>query len=483
MAASGIKWTTASTAVTTGLQFLQLAVLARILDPTAFGLMGMVMVVIGFAQAFADMGVSNAIIHRQDATKEQLSSLYWLNIFAGSAVFFLIWGAIPLIVAFYNEPQLSMLMQWAALIFLITPIGQQFQILLQKELKFNQLARIEMLAAFIGTLVAIFTAYYGFGVMALVWGQLANTTVRTLNLAFQGWRSWAPRLHFSRHDLKGYIGFGLYQMGERIINYFNSNLDYLVIGRFLGAEALGFYTLAYNLVIIPSNKINPIITRVAFPVFAKVQHQQDRLKSGYLEVLKVLSFINFPLLLGLLVTAPLVVPQIFGPEWLPSVILIKILSGVGLLRLTGNPIGALLLAKGRADLGFKWNMMLTVTQLPGILIGAYFGGVIGVAIAYLVLQCIYAVFNYLILIRKLLGFCLREYLNSMWPAFLYSSVMALGVAVIGKILVHFSSALILVIEIFCGMLIYLILWLLFKREEIVNFKQLALSKHYEEKAI
>lgn len=137
----------------------------------------------------------------------------------------------------------------------------------------------------------------------------------------------------------------------------------------MGAQALGFYTLAWNLIIQPLQKLNPIITRVAFPVFAKLQDDNARLKRGYMSTLNILSAMNFPYFFGLAVVAPLLVPVVFGMQWLPSILLMQILCVVGLLRSTGNPIGSLLLAKGRADWGFKWNLAFRYQQsMPGQLL-------------------------------------------------------------------------------------------------------------------
>lgn len=153
------------------LQFITLAILARLLSPLDFGLMGMILVVIGFARLFADMGISNAIIYRHDATREELSSLYWLNILAGIAVFFIVCASVPLVAAFYHEPRLNNLMYLAAIVFLITPFGQQFQILLQKELQFNQLAKIEIIGSITNAMVAITLAFWEMGVFSLIWAS------------------------------------------------------------------------------------------------------------------------------------------------------------------------------------------------------------------------------------------------------------------------------------------------------------------------
>ena len=462
--------------VMTALRFITLAVLAHLLSPSDFGLMGMIMVVIGFAQAFADMGISNAIIHRQDATKDQLSSLYWLNILAGIIVFFVVCASAPLVVGFYHEPRLYHPLYLTAVIFLITPFGQQFQILMQKELRFNELAKIEIAAPIVNSAVAIVLAFSGFGVYSLIWGQLAGTTTKVLMLLRTGLRNWRPGFHFSRRDLRGYLSFGLFQMGERSINYLNSNLDYLLIGSMLGAKSLGYYTLAYNLIIRPSSLINPVITKVAFPVFSRMQNDTAKLKRGYLKVLQLLSTVNFPIMAGLAVVAPIAVPVIFGEKWLPSIILIQILAIVGLLRSTGSPVGSLMLAKGRADLGFKWNLALTVTQIPGLYVGAKLGGTVGVAIAFAILMCIYSVFNYIILIRTMLGPCLHEYITSMWPSLWMSAAMAVAVLFSGIFLQNMPDLLILIIQVLCGMAIYMGLMMYSQKMLVVEIKNMVLNR-------
>ena len=367
-------------------------------------------------------------------------------------------------------------MYLAALVFIITPFGQQFQILLQKELQFNRLAGIEIIGSFTNAAVAIILAFGGMGVFSLIWGQLAGRLVRVLLLCCWGWRRWRPALYFSIKDLKGYISFGLYQMGEKTVNYFNSNLDYLLIGSMLGAKALGYYTLAYNLILKPSTMINPIITRVAFPVFSKVQNDIGKLKRGYLKVLQLLSSVNFPMMAGLAVVAPLAVPVIFGEQWLPSVILIQILTIVGLLRSTCNPIGSLLLAKGRADLGFKWNVALMITQIPGLYIGAKCGGTVGVAIAFAILMGIYSIFLYLVLIRTLVGPCVREYASSMWPSLWISAVMGGTVLAVGVFFQSFPKHVLLIVQILCGVAVFGGLMIYTQRLLVLEIKEMVWSR-------
>jgi lipopolysaccharide exporter len=409
LAAQGARWTTISAGSAALIQVLRLVILARLLSPADFGLMAMTMIVIDICQTYIDLGISAAIIHRQDATREQLSSLYWLNVFAGWAMFVVVWLGMPLIAMMFHEPRVLPLLRVIALIFIIAPFGQQFEILLQRDLKFDALAKQEIIASGCGFVVAAALAASGFGVWALAWGVLANIGTKTMLLVRVGMLRFRPSIHFRCSDLNGFLSFGLFQMGERAVNYLSERLDQLLIGSLLGVNALGYYTFAFNLTAQPITRINPIITRVAFPVFSKVQHDVERLRRGYLRVLSLLTTVNAPLLVGLAALAPLAVPLIFGKKWMASVALVQFLSLVSLTRSTCNPIGSLQLAKGRADLGFHWNVFLLIVSVPTIYWGGRVAQAIGVAVGLLILQMALLVPVYVFLVRPLIGECAKQY--------------------------------------------------------------------------
>ena len=435
--------------------------------------MAMTLAVLGLAQAYADMGISNALVYRQDTTRAELSSLYWLNIFAGLVVFSLAILTAPLISTAFGEPRIRDLLMLGACVFLIVPIGQQFQVLLQKNLRFRVLAVTEIAAAFVGAAAAIVAALLGHGVYALIWGYLALAVIKAFLLASLGWREWGPSLRFRRSDIGGYLSFGLYQMGERTITYLNSRLDQVLIGGLLGAQALGYYHLAHMLVMQPVMRLNPMVTKVAFPVFAKLQTDQDALKGGYLLMLRVLTAVNCPLLFGLAVVAGWFVPIVFGPQWLPAVALVQVLSAVGLLRSAGNPIGALLLARGRADLGFQWNAVAMCVTVPSLVLGASLGGVMGVALALLAVQILRSVGVYHFLVRRQLGPCLGSYLDCMAPAFFLSGLMA--VLVLGLMsLSREPGPISLGLVVLAGGAIYVALYYLLQREHFLNLKDMIL---------
>jgi O-antigen/teichoic acid export membrane protein len=358
---------------TTIVGVVQLAVLTRLLSRADFGLMAMIVTVVGFAQVYADMGFSGAIIYRQDATRDQLSTLYWTNLVVSFGLFLVVAASSPFVAAFFHQPGLRRPMLWASLLFLVTPFGQQFQMLLQKDLLFKRLGLIEITSSLLGLAVAVASGIAHQGVYALIWAQLASATAKATLLAAYGWRHWRPCFHVRFADLKGYIGFGAYQMGERSIYYWAANIDYLLIGRFLGAAPLGLYTIAFQLVVVPVNKLSPVLTRVAFPVFSKRQHDDAALRRGYCDLIQLVAFASFPLLIGLAATGPVAVKAIFGAAWLPSVILVRLLVPMGMLMAIGSPSGSLYLAKGRADLGFWYNVVNTAVIVAALYAAVHYG--------------------------------------------------------------------------------------------------------------
>lgn len=475
-AVSGVAWTGTSAFVTTALQFIQLAVLARLLDPRDFGLMAMVLLVTGFAHVFVDAGVSNAIIHRRTITQNQLSSLYWLNMIAGAVVFLVVVLCAPLVSVFFDEPQLRGLTVLIAFVFLLAPVGRQFQVLLQKELRFRTLGIVESVAAAVAAAIGIGCALAGLGVYSLVWANLAGTSFSALVLLGIGWRQWRPTFHFDLKELRGFLGFGFFQIGERTANYVASRIDQLLIGLILGVEVLGFYSFVFNLVTMPYTKLNPVLTRVAFPLLARLQDDTDRLRHAFMILQRTLAVINFPILFGLAATAPIFVSVVFGERWMPAVGLMQVLAFVAAFRSTGNPTGSLLLAKGRADKGFYWTLIFIVVQTPAIYAGSVLGQTMGVALALLAVQVLFYGLNYLHNVKPLIGPCFRDHAGAILPAAITSAIMGL-IVVAAPLVIMLESWRLLVAQVALGMVIYFVSNILLYRKQSVQLVGLVRSRN------
>lgn len=371
-AVGGVKWTTASTVIVTILQLAQMSILARFLEPGDFGLMAIMMVVIGFSQAFQDMGISNAIIQRKEISHTQLSSLYWLNIIAGAVLTLIIIAIAPLVAMFYEEPRITSLMILLSSTFILVAIGNQYRVLCQKNMNFRTMEIINVSTSVVSFIVAAVMAYKGYGVLTLVWAMITQAALSSVLFLWIGLKHYhKPSLVYKHSELEGFYGFGMYQMGERSINYISANADKILIGKLVGINAVGFYNLAWQLIIFPLSKINPIINKVAFPVYSKVQNDPATLNRYYTLNVKLLSLVTMPLLAFLMFFSSEVVGLVFGEGWDTTASLLPILALVGILKALGNPGGALILAKGRADVGFWWNIVWAITIVVALSIGLW----------------------------------------------------------------------------------------------------------------
>jgi O-antigen/teichoic acid export membrane protein len=416
-AISGIKWTSLGSFVNAGISIVQLTVVTRLLDATDFGLMALVMVVIGFSQMFIDMGVSNAIIYKQELTKNQLNSLYWLNVLIGCILFLVLYYSSPIIGNFYNEPELKNLLRLVGITFLIQPFGQQFMVLLQKDLEFNKIAKSQITARLFSFVTVFSLAFNGFGVYSLAIGTVIYSITSTVVFIFFGSKIYLPKFHFRKSDINEFVSFGLFQMGEKAINYFNTQFDTILIGKLLGADILGIYSIAKQLVFYPSQIINPIITKVTFPLMSKINDNVEALKGVYLKTINFLSNVNFPLYVLLAVLAEPVILVVFGSKWIEAVPIVRILSIAFLIRSASNPVGTLILARGRADMAFYWNIMLLSLIPISIYLGA-FSGIIGICYATLTMNLLVFFLNWKLIVYKLCNANLVEYSKRLITPFL-----------------------------------------------------------------
>lgn len=417
----GVKWTTFGSLFNAVLQIVQLAILARILSPSDFGLMAIVMVIIGFSNMFIDMGISNAIIYKQKVTKNQLTSLYWLNVFVGLLLFLIILIISPFVAQFYDSPQLTKLTIIVGTTFLIQPFGQQFMILLQKELQFDKITKVQISARFCSFTAIVLFAFFDFGVLSLAYGVIIYAIISTLLFIYNGIKIYRPKFYFRKYDLTEFLSFGMFQMAEKAMNYFGTQFDTILIGKLLGIEILGIYNIAKNLVSKPSIIINPVITKVTFPVMSKISDDTDRLKGVYIKTINYLTFINTPVYLLIILLANPIVVLLFGNGWDQAIPIVQILSIGFLLKSIGNPAGSLLLSKGKANVAFYWNVVTFILYPIFIITGSYFG-IEGIAFSFGFLHLLFIFPNWKFIVNKICKINIAVYFNSFLPYFLLGNL-------------------------------------------------------------
>jgi len=385
--ARGILWNGSSMFLMTMVNFVITAVLAHILFPAAFGLMGMVMIVINFALIWTDLGVADAVIQKQDLSSEQLSTFFYLNVGMGFCLSAICYFSSGFIASFFSRDELVSLLKVASLSFVITSFGQLFRTMLQKQLEFRKLFKIDLLSTVVYGVSSLLFAWKGFGVWSMVYGLLLKQLIVSVFSWLGAHQSVPVKFYFQFESIKGMFAFGMFVFGERIINYFNRNLDYIIIGRFLGADALGFYSLAYNLMFLPVSRISHAITTVTFPAFSKRQSDNVKLRENYLKVIRYIAFVTFPVMAGLLAVAPTFMLVVYGPKWGPSVLVLQILCFTGAIQSIVTTVGSLQYAKGRSDIGFKWSCFSVCVNAIAFTVGVRWG-IAGVATLYAIASII-----------------------------------------------------------------------------------------------
>jgi O-antigen/teichoic acid export membrane protein len=386
--------------------------------------MALVTFVLGFMNLFMDMGLTSAILHKQEVSDNEYASLYWINVVFSLVLFGLISLASPYIGTFYEEPELTTLIPLMAISIMFSALGRQFKTIEQKGLNFKYIALTDIVGAGVGMGVGIILAVKGYGVYALVYAALTQYAISNAIYFGKGMKDRGLLFHFSYGETKPFLKIGIYQVGGQIVNYFNRDLDILLIGKFFGSEVLGGYSLAKQLVKRPMRILNPIITKVASPVLSLVQNDKEQLKNKYLSFLNLVSTANFTAYSLLALFAYPAVLVFYGSDFSSIVIIVQILSGYMYLRSIGSPIGSLVIATGRTDYDFYWNLLVLLVMPLAIFVGAQFY-VEMVALSLFLTMILLTLIAWRFLIFRLVKANFLEYAKALIPNFkrVYKLVM------------------------------------------------------------
>lgn len=411
---SGVKWTTVSTVTLAAVGLIKISVLARFLDAEDFGLMALVTFVLGFMNLFMDMGLTSAILHKQEISDQEYASLYWINVVFSLILFGLISLASPYIATFYEEPELTTLIPLMAISIMLSALGRQFKTIEQKHLNFRYIALTDIIGAVLGMIVGVLYAVWGYGVYALVYAALTQYAVSNGTYFARGMRDRGMLFHFMYEETKPFLKIGIYQVGGQVVNYFNRDLDILLIGKFFGSEVLGGYSLAKQLVRRPMQILNPIITKVASPVLSLLQDDKEKLKNKFLSFVNLVSTANFTVYTLVAITAYPLVYILYGEDFLNLVIIVQILCFYMYLRSIGNPIGGLVIATGRTDIEFYWNLIVFAVMPVAIYVGAQFT-IEAVAVTLSVTMLALMILAWRFMVYRMSGARFKEYLLKIIP--------------------------------------------------------------------
>lgn len=461
-AVRGVFWTGGGQAVRQVVQIVTSVLLARLLAPDDFGLLGMTMVFVGVAQLFTSFGIGSAIIQARDADPAALSSAFWLNVSCTSVVALsLIFGA-PLVSAFYKDPRIAPLVATLSLTLLLSGVSVIPDALLLKSMGFAALARIQVLSSSTGAVVAIFMAWQGWG----VWSLVAQPIVGNLTALSLTWRAaaWRPDFTFSWSRVSGLVRFSADMLGSNLINYANRSVDILLIGRVLGETALGYYSLASQIMVYPLANVSAVIVRVLFPTLSSLQDEEERFRKAHLKATQAIALVTFPMMLGLLAVSDEFIRVVLGDKWLPSEIVLRVFCLLGMLQSVNTTSSTLLLALGQTRTLLRLAMLTTPLLVGSFAVGLPWG-IEGVAVSYALvsLVCFYIVQRVAL---RFIGLRLSDVWAVLWRTAAASCGMFVVVAILVSSMQDVTPVLRLCISVPTGVVVYGLLAIVVDRDNV-----------------
>jgi O-antigen/teichoic acid export membrane protein len=355
------------------------SILARLLTPEDYGLIGMVAFVIAFLSTYKDLGLAAATIQIPSLNSDQVSTLFWINVSVSASISLLILAISPLISRFYGESRLTSISAVTAIGFLISGFAVQHEALLRRQMRYSALAASGLVSMIVGYVVAIFMAWQRFGYWALVGSQLAVVCTNTL-LMFLLCR-WFPGWPKRNSGVKSMIRFGGHVTGFATINFFSRNLDNLLVGRVWGAQQLGVYSRAYQLMMLPIDQINEPLTSVAVPTLSTLADSPERYRKAYLRIIEKIALITMPGVALMIATADWIVQIVLGSKWSATAGILMCLGFTGMFQPIANTTGWLLLSQGRSGDMLRWGFISGPLIILSIFAGLPWGA-FGVALSY-----------------------------------------------------------------------------------------------------
>lgn len=385
-ARTAVGWRALSQFSSQGISIVTGIILARLLMPSDFGIIGMAGIITGLAGVFQDLGFGQALVQRAELRPEHTRSAFWLTLLMGGLLYGALYLIAPWAAEYFHDERVAPVLRLTALSFLISPFGTVPRSLLQRELDFRKPFWAGLAGTITSGAVGITLALLGHSYWSLVWSMLASSVVGTVALCLV--TRYTPPLVPTLRGARDLFSFGASLTLTNIANYIATRVDYIVIGRRLDASALGLYTRAYGLIDYFSGLASSLVNPILFPAFSAMQMDRDRVESAYLRSLTVLSLVGFPLLALLVVSAPELIPLVYGDQWRSAVLPTQVLGLMGACFVIGYPGDPLLKGLGHVHA----LLALIAERAVVVTLGAWLGGsfgIIGVAWGVSLATCLH----------------------------------------------------------------------------------------------
>jgi PST family polysaccharide transporter len=374
--------------VSLALRMGAVVMLARLLDPQDFGLVSMVMTFTGVLACLRDFGLSAAAVQQSDITWDQHSTLFWINVLLGALLALVILAGAPAIAAFYHEPRLLWVAAVLGTAFLFNALGIQHSALLQRQMRFTAMAAISVVSLMVGTAIAVAGAAIGCGYWALV--ANAVTTPLVASIGFWLVTGWVPGMPRARAGIRSMMHFGGTLTLNGVIAYIAFNADKVMIGRFLGVDAIGIYGRGVQLVSMPTDNLNSAVGEVAFAALSRLQNDPARHRRYFLNCFSFVLGVTLPITIACALFADDLVLVLLGPKWPAATEIVRLLAPTMAVSAVINPMGWLIYSLGLVRRSLKIALVFAPTMILGCVLGLPYGAA-GVAFAYSAVMVLWVV--------------------------------------------------------------------------------------------
>lgn len=450
-ALSGTTWTYFAYYSSKLIVFFTTIILARYLSKGDFGVVGYAVTIIGFLDVVKDLGISASLIYHRD--KAVFPTAFWISMATNLIFFSLAWIGAPLIGSFFDDARVIWVTRILAMNLPLNALGSTHEAILIKELEFRKRFLPEFMKAMVKGVVAISLAVFGFGPWSLVISQLSGTIIAVIIL----WSivAWRPSFAFSNQAAHSLLSFGLPLVGMNVVSAVALNLDYILIGRYLGSESLGVYSLAFRMPELTILYFCGIVAQVVFPIFSKIRDDSDALKRGFLETARYVALVTVPIGLGMALLAEPFVLALFGEKWLEVAPVLQGISIYALIISLGFNAGDVYKAQGRPGMLTLMSILHIFLLAPGLFWAVTFPADIVVVSWVQALVAFVVTVIYLLVALNMLKMSMGELLNALKTPFIPALGMTGSVLVVVYFTVGFPSWLQLAIGISVGGLTYL----------------------------
>ena len=462
---SGIIWAALQKFGTMGLAFVSNIILARLLTPADYGSIGLLTIFLVISEVFINGGFATALIQKKSPTEDDFSTVFYWNIIIAILLYGVLYLCAPAISEFYNIPALIQLLRDLGLVLILNALGAIQLSILRKNMQFKKLSIIQFTSVGVSVTAAIILAYSGWGIWTLVAQQLINAAMNTILLWVTN--RWIPKLRFSFVSFKELFSYGSFLLLSDLLNNICDNIQALIIGRRYTSSDMGYYTQARKLEMVPTQSISYVVNLVTFPVYSELQDSKEKLFMAVRKSLRCMNFVNFPLMILLIVVAEPLIVLLFSDKWLPSVPYFRILCLIGLVNCLQSVNYQVVCAVGRSKEIFKWNIVKRIVGIGMILTGMNWG-IEGIMYGMVCSMYFTYVVNALVA-KPTTGYTIQMQIKDALPLLLICCISALASHYAGLFL-HCGNFLMILIQFFIFVTIYILLSALFKREELTEYK-------------